>query len=352
MNFEKRIENLRNRRIDSSVVMKSFATDSVVKQITENYEKLQLPKSVKYAVGSMEEVDEYYTKNTLKEGEKVKEHLKILSDYGYSCSYRFQGSVTNNTHIKVYSDIDLLVVFEKFFFVQPPLEPAYPYTGNWRDELISLRQKCFEILNSVYAVATVDNSGKYSIALTGGSLSRDIDVVPSAWLETVRFRETNLEYFKGIQVYDKANAERSTNYPFLNNILIDEKDKICFGNFRKIIRLFKTLKADSDKKIDISSYDIIAMFYYMSNQKYNVTNMPLLLLSNAKNHLISLYQNDSYFSTLKVPDETRLISDKVKNDQLALLILEADELEKDILSDLKNISKSIEIPIDLKGVGY
>ena len=61
---------------------------------------------------AMKAVDYSYTSKSRKAGEKVKQHLKeVLSDV----VYKYQGSVMTDTHIKAYSDIDLLTISDKFY---------------------------------------------------------------------------------------------------------------------------------------------------------------------------------------------------------------------------------------------
>ena len=66
---------------------------------------------VKYVMRAMKAVDEEYTKRTKAAGEAVKQHLRGSL---INVSYAYQGSVMTDTHIKGASDIDLLVLCEKF----------------------------------------------------------------------------------------------------------------------------------------------------------------------------------------------------------------------------------------------
>ncbi len=60
----------------------------------------------------MNGVEQSYTERSKEAGERVKNHLKeTLNDV----VYRYQGSVMTNTHIKGNSDIDLLVITDKFY---------------------------------------------------------------------------------------------------------------------------------------------------------------------------------------------------------------------------------------------
>lgn len=67
---------------------------------------------VKYVKRAMCAVGEDYTKRTIEAGEAAKQHLK---DSIRNISFEYQGAVMTNTHIRGASDIDLLVMCEKFY---------------------------------------------------------------------------------------------------------------------------------------------------------------------------------------------------------------------------------------------
>jgi len=67
---------------------------------------------LQYVRIAMKGMEPSYTRDSKDAGEAVQIHLKrILKDV----SYRYQGSVMTNTHIKAHSDIDLLVISEKSY---------------------------------------------------------------------------------------------------------------------------------------------------------------------------------------------------------------------------------------------
>jgi len=83
------------------------------KSIQEDLSSIRYSDVVEYVRFAMNGVDPAYTQKTKDAGENVKTHLTNggLSD----ASFRYQGSVMTNTHIKGYSDIDLLTISEKFY---------------------------------------------------------------------------------------------------------------------------------------------------------------------------------------------------------------------------------------------
>jgi len=115
MDFSSKVEKLRNRRIPYDPIYESYSFSEATKRNNEVYSRLNESESIKYAIGSMQPIDPEYTQNTYKEGDRVKSHLNDkLPDRGINPDFRYQGSVTSDTHIKSHSDIDLLVIHDAF----------------------------------------------------------------------------------------------------------------------------------------------------------------------------------------------------------------------------------------------
>ena len=97
------------------------------------------------------------------------------------------------------------------------------------------------------------------------------------------------------------------NKPFLHNYRIDEKDKKTSG-LRKVIRLLKTLKYDADKPLSMSSYDIAAVGWNMSDHALTVpSNEYLNLAKNARDELGRFIGDDNLRNALLVPNGTRTV---------------------------------------------
>jgi hypothetical protein len=107
------------------------------------------------------------------------------------------------------------------------------------------------------------------------------------------------------------------------------------------VRLLKTLKADSDTKINLSSYDIAALMYYQDNSSYLVGQSPLRLITNSLSFLKNVYDNISYRTGLLVPDKSRAIFERATIDDFGLMIFELDKVAKDIINDLSASGSTI-----------
>ncbi|MBQ9205142.1 MAG: hypothetical protein IJ158_00330 [Treponema sp.] len=330
MNYTDKLQRLYERRTDPTVSMESMIGDSLDKSFVTFSNKSENAKAQEYIQTAMMPLSERSTQISFEEGERVKKHLQEgLDERGMDITFEYQGSVTCNTHIKGASDIDLLVITEKFYSLEPPLKPSNPYKGSPTSDMQELRDTCYEILQEAYPVAKIENKGAKSIKIRGGSLRRDIDVVPANWFDSVLYDKYKYDYLRGVQVFDKQTKERTANFPFYNRYLVEQKDNKCQGLYRGLVRLGKTIREDSDNKLvnGISSYDIQALFYSMPDNYYQNMNSNKILLV-ATSFLDELIKNPNGFANIKVPDGTRKIADKVSLAQLKAFYEEFLELSR------------------------
>lgn len=295
-----RISKLKNRRTD--VILKADA-------LNEAYSSIKEDDAVKYAIGAMQPIDNTYTRICMEEGERVKNQLiSGLNKEVTVAEFEYQGSVTNNTHIRVHSDIDLLTLHSDFFTLEPPAAPKNRYPGDSLAELKKLRKDAVFVLGKAFPEVDVNSSPGKAIRLTGGSLRRKIDVVIGNWWDTVQYQNTRVSYERGVSILDTANDQRINNKPFLHNQRIDVRDIENNGNLRKVIRLLKSLKYDADNELNISSYDITAIAYSMPNSYlYTTYGHELILVENTRRWFLHLIENEQARLSLYVPNQTRKI---------------------------------------------
>lgn len=322
-----RLDRLRARRIDA-----------IEKQATLNevYDRMASESSsaVKYAIGAMQPIDPDYTANTYREGDRVKNQIEKA---GLACWFEYQGSVTSDTHIKARSDIDLLTLSCRFVTVDSPGPVGNPYRGNTLDDLMALRRDSTLVMQNKFPEATVDSSGAKSVSIEGGSLRRKIDVVSSNWRNTVAYERSGQQRDRGVDVLDAKVRTTVQNLPFLHNDRIHTKDQRSLGGLRKAIRLLKSLRYDSTRGVDLSSYDIAAIAYRMEDSElFVVRGAELLLVERCKRHLDFLAANTALRESLYVPNETRKIfcSEGASLNGLNQLRVEVDQLRHEIENDL------------------
>ena len=192
-----KMQKLSSRRTDAT--MKAAYT------FDEAYDKIQEDETIKYVVGTMQPIDKEYTQKTFDEGDRIKDQLNSqLNTWTEQAEFRYQGSVSNDTHIKVHSDLDLLVIDQDFVSLEPPAIPVIPYSGNSLTELNVLRARCAAIIRNAFPAVKVDDSPGKCIALSGGSLRREIDVVIANWWDTTEYRTYGYEFFRGVKILDSS----------------------------------------------------------------------------------------------------------------------------------------------------
>jgi hypothetical protein len=320
--------------------LRARRTDPLIKAaaVREAYDSISEEEPVKYAVGAMQPIDKEYTSKTFEEGDRVKAQLaKALNQPAETAQFEYQGSVTNDTHIKVHSDIDLLVLHTYFFSVQPPGIPKNPYQGDALTDLRNLRAVSSKALKSAYPEVTVDDAPGKCIALEGGSLRRRIDVVISNWWNTLEYQASGVAFQRGVQVFDSKANIRIENRPFLHNAKIDQKDRLLNGNVRKVARLLKSLKYDADTKVNMSSYDITSIAYHMPDALMHPGHgAELLLVENTRTFLRLLLDDNALRASLRVPNEMRAIfgPEGASVEGLSQLYKETQELVDDISKGL------------------
>jgi hypothetical protein len=237
---------------------------------------------------AMKGVEPEYTRITKLAGDRVKEHLSTLTDV----EFRYQGSVMTNTHIRSYSDIDLLVISKNFYtwdrdnsnqiinnqylrerYYQYQIEKiqneinAPSYGKDSLTELRTIRSDSETILKDKYSIC--DITKPKSVKITNLSLKRDVDIVVANWYDDVLSIINNKGQFRGIQVYNKdSHTKGNADFPFLSIDRINERGSITTGRIKKMIRLLKNLKAKSDHDIKLSSFDFNAICYDINVQDY------------------------------------------------------------------------------------
>lgn len=308
--IDDRLSRLRDRRSDGLTTFSEGVTAG------EIYERRTSDKATRYALGAMQEVSPRSTRISIEEGEKVENCLRDgLNAVGIYPTFRLQGSVPLNVHIKGVSDVDLLLIEQEYLKVDVcgvKSNTYLPYTrvNSIEVELLDMRTRAAKILNSQYHVATVDNTGAKSISLSGGGFRRKVDVVPSYWFDSANYQATGDEASRGIMVVDRNTQESIQNFPFIYMTEIKSKATATNDGARMAIRLAKNVKNDSDTDIALSSYDIGSIFYHCPSQQiFHYLARDLLVLAGAESWIAHLSANRPYAESLKTPDGTRKIID-------------------------------------------
>lgn len=353
INFDDRLKKLEKRRkatdltynmLDSiGTGITSYSEFTSLQNKRELWESISTRPSVRYSIGAMQSVDQRYTEIGIETAKRVENQLKTrLANHGIATEYKLQGSVPLDIHIKGVSDVDLLVIHKTHY-------RSEDCTTLLRNEdikiLQQLRNSSFYELKQAYPAVRIDNTGGKCISLTGGSLPRDVDVVPSHWVRTNEYKTKGSEYLRGINVLDKNIPTTFLNLPFVHIHWIKAFcQHLTEGSLRKSIRLCKTIKADlidEGAKIALSSYDLASIMYHANkdNLKHG-KNFSLAIVLETQRFLDYLYHNPNYARALNTPDGTRKIFDSAdKLTSLTTLSIALDNLVSDLCQDLGFSSK-------------
>ena len=357
IDFQKRLKSLKDRRQGSR---ERAIFDSAVDQFTanrqinegidlrkkESFELLNETAGIKYAIGAMAEVNPESTRISISEGERVSSNLiKQLENRGINTQSRIQGSVPLNIHIKGHSDVDMLILLKSPLIVEQPKVNPDRYspssdTRSMTDIIRELRLESETILQSSYPKVEVDISNNKSIALKGGSLRRDVDIVPAHWYDTIDYQRSGDEKDRGVNIYHKSDHSTLSNYPFVHIYKVNMKDETYSGNLKSVTRLMKNMVADMPdykKRVakKLSSYDLAGIAYHMNEQLRVPSYMKLGLVEKLRLHLALLKAAESYRNSLDVPDGTRKIFDNNdKVDALDILAKETEDLAIAIFKEL------------------
>lgn len=292
------------------------------KAITDELSTVKYNDVLRYITLAMNGVEPAYTAKSKEAGEKVKLHLKeVLSDV----NYEYQGSVMTNTHIRGNSDIDLLVITDKFYsfdrfgiqsilndyskrlgYSTPQIQKLETENtgGGYATALQDLREnrsKSETKLVGVYDICDVKHAK--AIKITNQNLKRDVDIVIANWYDDVNSVINNKQNgYRGIQVYNKElHSKGDPDYPFLSIQRINDKSSNTNGRLKKMIRFLKNVKADSNKNIDLTSFDFNAICYDIEVSKYQSLNM-YMLIPVIYQQLYSLSTNSTLADNLKSVD--------------------------------------------------
>lgn len=343
----KRLEQLKSRRSGLDRLARLDATESLrvfAKSLTEEGYVKRAPnqKHTRYAIGAMQAVDDDYTKISIEEAERVGKQLDAgLKGRSIDVAFRLQGSVPCDIHIRGVSDVDLLVLDEGFFTYDingPRARGGHfnsPISYTPISALIALRGGAEKILKEKYPAATVDTSGGKAIKLSGGSLRRPVDVVPSHWHDTIDYQASWREADRGVRILDKSVPESVLNMPFKHIELITQRDVLARTGLKKAIRLLKNVKADAieeGSKINLPSFDIAATMWHADLSSLAAGAIfELAIVAEATRYLDHLARNFTVARTLLVPDGSRAIfNTNEKLEGLVQLSLEMDDLALEI----------------------
>lgn len=308
-----------------------------------------------YIKRAMQAVDAFYTQRSIEAGNKVMNYLKTKHN---NVDYEFQGSVMTNTHIRGFSDIDLLTISNKSYCYDAvgvanllaqvnvsqyaysqstvsrlkSVQNAPRYEGDAISDLKELRNNNEYYLQLQYSYVDISRPKSIKVSLT--SPRREVDVVAAGWFKGTDFylNEEN-DIYRGIEIYDKEkNTKLPVDYPFLSIFRINQKDSKTVGRLKKMIRFLKTIKCDSNVNINLSSFDINAICYAIEEFRYYdktyIELLPVIYFQFNRIITDSIYRSNLY----SVDGKEKIFKDENKIQQLQLLLAELNNIQRDLIN--------------------
>lgn len=317
-----RISRLRSRRsgMDRTSVIAMDAKDFIVNRslALEDWERRAKDKpNTTFALGAMQEVDPTYTRISLETAQRVSDQLtKRLAG---NMEFELQGSVPLNVHIRGVSDVDLLALEADFHTYDS--RGVMSRTGQYISPtsrtsvgvLTARRAEIIRSLREAFPAVQVETSGAKAVKLSGGSLARPVDVVPSHWHDTIAYQASRQKHDRAVTILDAKKSSTLENWPFLHIKKVRENCERTGGGLRKSIRLCKNLKAELEaegQSVSISSFDLASIMYHANMSNLTVgSSYELAILAETQRYLDYLWNNKDQARQLIVPDGSRLIFD-------------------------------------------
>lgn len=310
------------------VLNKSFLDESYQRRATSQ-------KHTQYALGAMQEVGPDYTRISLNTAERVGQQLE--QKLAIPVTFKLQGSVPLNVHIRAVSDVDLLTIDSRMLTYDRTGCRANTYSTTHLTSLsalLEMRLEAEKVLKLAYPAATVDCSGGKCIALSGGSLARPVDVVPAHWDDNTTYQALLELHERGVTILDKKVPTTLGNLPFLHIKRVTDRDDACLGSLKKAIRLTKNVKndADSASAAKLPSFDIAALLFHSDQNALKLGGFyELAILAEAQRFFDWCYHNKDQAKLLRTPDNTRAILDSEdKFSGLTAISVELDALTKEV----------------------
>lgn len=322
------VENLKGRRYDEAL------REQV---LSEAFHQSGYSDCLRYTLESMVEIDPSYAYKVYANSRKIHEMISTsLKKKGYDVDYRYQGDLKTYTNILLYGDVEIMVIKKNI--------SDKPHT-----DVQTLAMDLLDVLSKDSTFKSVDYSDKTRIRITAQKPTCEIDILPTMWINSAEYLKTRNEIYRGIAEFDFANKKVKKYLPFLNIARINSRDQHTNGNLKAMSRLLKSLRADTDERINLRDSEINSMLYSIPEAELSVPQNRVLSLlpivakmldklstdTKAFSHIVSPSEKDRVFGGR--PEKQKEIG-KLSN-VLSRLI---SDLENDLVSNKQSLDSEIE----------
>lgn len=240
--YLKYLENLKKRRYDE-VIKESVMSDG--------FHKSDYPAPVLYALEAMKEIDPSYSYKLYSSFRRTQDLLtQNLRKHSIPVDVRYHGPHSTETHIELYGDLELMVILRQF-------------SSKPSQDVQRLAMEILEVLTTAQAYNLIDYSSKNRCFIQTRKPISNVSILPALWVDSALYRQTNLEINRGICEYNFEKKTRKMYLPFLNMARLNSRDRKAHGSLKSIVRLLRSLLADTTDPIDISYEEIVGIVYNM-----------------------------------------------------------------------------------------
>lgn len=308
LDYSSLLDNIKRRRYDEAI------RDHI---LSASFYDENLPKSARYALESMEEIDSSYAYKVYANSRRIIESVeKELSTKGIQAMIRYQGALRTETHIRLYGEVDLLCILNDKASHKDVFELGKIIKNNASNQNLQ---------------STDYGDGVHIRIVTQKPVCR-INLIPCSWVNNPQFAETRNEIYRAIAVYNFKDKTRKKYMPFLNMARITSKYNATNGNFKRLVRLLRSFCTDDS--IVLNAYELVGLCYRMEDELFEVEDKQYLrFLPNALTHLKSYLDDKDSFEQLLSPSEKELVFGK-NFDKLEAVGKLYDSLS-DLINDLK-----------------
>jgi len=320
LDYSMMLDNVKRRRYDEAI------RDHV---LSASFHHENLAKSVRYALESMREIDSAYAYKVYANAGRITETIeKELIDRGINAAIRYQGALRTETHIRLYGEVDMLCILDD--------------SASHKD-VFSLGQ-IIRDNTSKQNLQSTDYGDGVRISLVTQKPVCKINLIPCSWINNPQFAETRNEIYRAIAVYNFRDKTRKKHLPFLNMARITSKDNATKGNYKRLIRFFRSLCVDDS--ISLNNYEIAGLLYGYEDENWVTENEQYLrLLPGLKSHLDSVLSDRESFELLLSPSEKELVFGK--NSEKMEAVKKLTESLSVLITDLKeNMGENLDATIN------
>jgi hypothetical protein len=317
IDFEARLQALKIRRqgpreratLDSGkgAIAEEAILNGVDVRKVEDFERLQEPAAIRYCIGAMKSIDPGSTQRAIDEGRLVVEGLmRAFSHRGMDVSKFVQGAFALDTHVREDSHIEVVVALMG-------LEGSGRQVQD--DRLLAgareFRAGLEALLKDSAWGSGVDCRGCFSISVEGGNLKRQVWVTPAIFNE---LPESDAVNDGTMYLYEKGCDALLANNALRYIRLINERDRVYFGNLKRVIRLVGNLIADMEpcRRMEVScliEQDVASIAYRMNHKLDMFPGNIVGLIEQVRIHLQMLCDCDKSRNRVLLLDSGKQLFD-------------------------------------------